>query len=219
VSRRRVDLSLYLIVDPEDCGPAGIGPLLESAIAGGVTAVQLRQKQASTRQAVAHARRVRAMLEPRGIALVVNDRVDVALAAGIDAVHVGQDDMDPHDVRRVMGPDAIIGLSLWEVGQSSGAEPAIVDYVGIGPVFPTQGKLDAVAPLGIAGFREIQSRVRVPAVAIGGIDATNVASVVRAGADGVAVITAICRAVDPRAAAHALANGVRLGRSPATALA
>jgi thiamine-phosphate pyrophosphorylase len=209
IARRAIDLSVYLLVDPD---ALDVEMLLEEAIHGGVTAVQLRQKSASTRRMIDDARRLRAWLAPYGIPLIVNDRVDVALAAGADGVHVGQDDMSPEDARRLVGRDMIVGLSLWDMSQATSVDRAIVDYVGIGPVYPTTGKLDAVAPVGLDGLAAIRARVDVPAVAIGGIDATNAAAVIQAGADGVAVITAICQARDPRAAARALADAVHAGR-------
>ncbi len=217
MSRSNLDLSLYLIVDPDACRAFGVEVLLDQAIEGGVTAVQLRQKHASTRRMIEAAVQVRGVLAKKHIPLIVNDRVDVALAAGADGVHVGQDDMTAGEARRLVGPGAIVGLSLWAVEQTEAIEPGLVDYVGIGPVFPTSGKADAVTPIGLEGFTAIRSRVDVPAVAIGGMDAPRAELVTRAGADGVAVITAICFAPDPGSAARALAEAVRRGRSAAVA--
>lgn len=205
------DPAVMLLADPS----VASGPLpdiVARAVLGGVTMVQLRVKDAPIRGHVELARALVALLRPRAIPLVVNDRVDVALAAGADGVHVGQTDLHPRDARRLMGPDALIGLSLANPAQADALDPALLDYVGIGPVFATSTKPE-LEPMGLAAFRELRARVPLPAVAIAGIDAGNAADVAAAGADGVAVVSAICAADDPRAAARAIADAVKAGRA------
>lgn len=201
-----VDLSLYALLDP---AVAGGRPLAELArlVAGHATLVQLRDKHGSTRAMVEEARRLRALLEP--VPFVVNDRVDVALAAEADGVHLGQDDMTAAEARLLLGKTAIIGLSVKTVAQAREAPLELIDYVAIGGVYATTSKDNTAAPIGIAGLREVVGAVRMrepdfPICAIAGIDASNAAEVIAAGADGVAVISALSRAPDPRAAAREL---------------
>jgi thiamine-phosphate pyrophosphorylase len=201
-----VDLSLYALLDP---AVAGGRPLAELArlVAGHATLVQLRDKHGSTRALVEEARRLRALLEP--VPFVVNDRVDVALAAEADGVHLGQDDMTAAEARLLLGKTAIIGLSVKTVAQAREAPLELIDYVAIGGVYATTSKDNTAAPIGIAGLREVVGAVRMrepdfPICAIAGIDAGNAAEVIAAGADGVAVISALSRAPDPRQAAREL---------------
>ena len=201
-----VDLSLYALLDP---AVAGGRPLAELArlVAGHATLVQLRDKHGSTRALVEEARRLRALLEP--VPFVVNDRVDVALAAEADGVHLGQDDMTAAEARLLLGKTAIIGLSVKTVAQAREAPLELIDYVAIGGVYATTSKDNTAAPIGIAGLREVVGAVRMrepdfPICAIAGIDAGNAAEVIAAGADGVAVISALSRASDPRQAAREL---------------
>jgi len=201
-----VDLSLYALLDP---AAAGGRPLAELArlIAGQATLVQLRDKHGSTRAMVEEARRLRALLEP--VPFVVNDRVDVALAAEADGVHLGQDDMTAAEARLLLGQTAIIGLSVKTVAQAREAPLELIDYVAIGGVYATTSKDNTAAPIGIAGLREVVGALRMrepdfPICAIAGITAANAAEVIAAGADGVAVISALSRAPDPRQAAREL---------------
>jgi len=203
-----VDLSLYALLDP---AVAGGRPLAELArlVAGHATLVQLRDKHGSTRALVEEARRLRALLEP--VPFVVNDRVDVALAAEADGVHLGQDDMTAAEARLLLGKTAIIGLSVKTVAQAREAPLDLIDYVAIGGVYATTSKDNTAAPIGIAGLREVVGALRMrepdfPICAIAGIDASNAAEVIAAGADGVAVISALSPAPDPRAAARELRN-------------
>ena len=209
-----VDLSLYALLDP---AVAGGRPLAELArlVAGHATLVQLRDKHGSTRALVEEARRLRALLEP--VPFVVNDRVDVALAAEADGVHLGQDDMTAAEARLLLGRTAIIGLSVKTVAQAREAPLELIDYVAIGGVYATTSKDNTAAPIGIAGLREVVGAVRMrepdfPICAIAGIDAGNAAEVIAAGADGVAVISAVCAADDPRGAAARFVTLIRAAR-------
>ena len=196
-------LRLHLVTDSALCGARGILAVVEAAVRGGVTCVQLREKSLDTRAFVERARALKAWLLPLGVPLLINDRVDVALACGADGVHVGQNDMTPEDVRRLM-PRGLIGLSVESLAQLAAAERAPVDYYGISPVFATRSKHDAAPALGLPGLRAIRAGTRRPLVAIGGIDASNAAQVMAAGADGLAVVSALCSSADPEAAARDL---------------
>jgi len=202
--RGNLDLGVYLVTDR----PAFLGrdPLevVAAAVAGGASVVQLREKRATTRQFVELARALLGLLRPLGVPLIINDRVDVALAAGADGVHVGQDDMDPRDVRELIGPDKILGLSVTGADEARAARGMPVDYLGAGPVFATATKKDAGAPQGISGLATMLALAEVPVVAIGAITADNAAAVMDAGVSGLAVVSAICSAPDPRAAAQVL---------------
>ncbi|PRD64099.1 thiamine phosphate synthase, partial [Malikia granosa] len=180
IARIDARLRLHLVTDAVQCGERGLLAVVQSAVRGGVTCVQLREKSLDTRAFVERARALKALLSPLRIPLLVNDRVDVALAAGADGVHVGQSDMAPQDVRRLM-PGALIGLSIESWQQMHEAERAPVDYYGISPVFATSSKADAAPALGLAGLQQLRRMTARPLVAIGGIQVGNVAAVMAAG--------------------------------------
>ncbi len=209
--RPRFDLSLYLITDPVMTARRGLLDTVAAAVDGGVTLVQLRDKDGPIPELIASGRALQALLAPRGIPLIVNDRADVAQAIGADGLHVGQGDLTPARARAILGPRAIIGLSLTDESQAATVDAA-VDYVGLGPIFPTGTKADAAAALGEARFAAFRKRLSLPVVAIGGLTAANAARAIAAGADGVAVVSAICAAPDPRAAARALRAAVDAAR-------
>jgi thiamine-phosphate pyrophosphorylase len=203
-----LDLRLYALVDPAVAGGRALTDLA-ALIGASATLVQLRDKHSGTRAMVEEARTLRAVLEPVGVPLLINDRIDVALAAEADGVHIGQDDMSPADARLLLGRTAIIGLSLSTVQHAREAPLDLIDYVGIGAVYPTGSKDDASTPIGVAGLREIVQVVRArnpafPICGISGINSSNAAEVIGAGADGVAVISALSRAADPAQAARDL---------------
>ena len=203
-----VDLRLYALVDPAVAGGRKLADLA-GLIAGSVTLVQLRDKHGSTRAMVEEARALRGVLEPAGVPLLINDRVDVALAAEADGVHIGQDDMAPADARLLLGRTAIIGLSLSTVQQAQAAPLELLDYVAIGGVYGTTSKDNTSTPIGISGLRAIVQAVHARKAqflicAISGINAGNAAEVIAAGADGVAVISALSLAGDPAKAAQDL---------------
>jgi thiamine-phosphate pyrophosphorylase len=203
-----LDLRLYALVDPAVAGERALTDLA-ALIAASATLVQLRDKHSGTRAMVEEARALRAVLEPAGVPLLINDRIDVALAAEADGVHIGQDDMSPADARLLLGRTAIIGLSLSNVQQAREAPLDLIDYVGVGAVYPTGSKDDASTPIGVAGLREIVRVVRArepefPICAISGINSGNAAETIVAGADGVALISALSLAPDPGKAAREL---------------
>lgn len=197
-------LRLQLVTDRELCGARGVETVVRAAVQGGASCVQLREKTLATRDFVACARALKALLAPLGVPLVVNDRLDVALACGADGVHVGQGDMPAAELRRWL-PHAIIGLSIESVEQLRAAEQDdAVDYYGASPVFATSTKTDTAPALGLHGLQALRVLTRRPLVAIGGINAGNAAQVMAAGADGLAVVGALCAADDPAAAARRL---------------
>ncbi len=204
-----VDLRLYGLLDPERANGRDLAMLARAVVAGGVTLLQLRDKHGATRAMIAHARAIKAAIAGSGVPLLINDRVDVALAAGADGVHVGWDDMPPEDARRLLGRRAIIGLSIKTGKQANDAPLERIDYVCIGGVFETNSKDNPDPPVGPDGLRALAGLVRarrpdLPVGAIAGIDERNAATVIAAGADGVAVISALSMAIEPKSAAARL---------------
>jgi len=198
------DLSLYLVTDRRLSLGKTTCEVVAEAIAGGVTAVQLREKHCSTREFIDEARLVKKLLQGTAIPLIINDRIDVALAVEAEGVHLGQQDMSISDARRLAGSRLIIGISAESLADALRAEAEGADYIGISPVFATATKTDTAKPLGLAGIRLIREAVRLPLVGIGGISVDNAIEVLRAGADGVAVVSAVVSAPCPRSAAAAL---------------
>jgi len=204
-----LDLRLYALVDPERANGRALADIAGQVAAGGATLVQLRDKNAGTRRLVEEARAIKEALQPAGVPLVINDRVDVALAAKADGVHVGQDDMAVADARRLLGRDAIIGLSVKTVEQARAAPLELLDYVAVGGVFATASKDNPDPPVGTDGLSRIAAVIRgrapdMPICAIAGIDHANAGAVIAAGADGVAVISALSMSADPTGAARDL---------------
>ena len=200
--RPAVDWGLYLVTGRDFCLGRPVERVIEAAARGGVTAVQLREKNCTTREFVALGRRVKKLLAPLGLPLFINDRSDVALAVAAEGLHIGQSDMPCPDARRLMGDDALIGLSVDTPEQALAAEELDVDYLGVGPVFPTQTKKDTSPELGPEGLRALRGRSRHVLIGIGGLDALNSGEAIAAGADGIAVVSAICSADDVEAAAR-----------------
>ena len=209
----RLDLSVYLITDRTLCGARGVLDTVREAIAGGVTIVQLRDPEAKTRALVEEARALAALLRPAGIPFIVNDRVDVALAADADGVHVGQKDMTVADARRLIGGNRLLGLSITSEADLDGADLVGVDYLGVGPIYASATKPDAAPPIAIGGLRAVAERTSLPIVAIGGLHAGNAEEAIGAGARGVAVVSAICAAPDALVATAELAKVVAAARA------
>jgi thiamine-phosphate pyrophosphorylase len=202
---RRVDLTLYLVTDTVLCGSRGVAATVERALRGGVTVVQVRDPQAPDDEFVRLGRSVAAALAGTGVPLIVNDRVHLVEAIGADGAHVGQGDLDPVEARSLLGPDAVLGLSvqtLTHVDLAAGLPPGTVDHLGVGPVWWQATKPDAADPGGLDTLAAIVRRSPVPCVAIGGIDASRAPLVRSTGAAGVAVVSAICGQPDPAAAAR-----------------
>lgn len=204
----RIDYSVYLVTDRSLARGRPLAEIVAAAVAGGATCVQLREKELGTRALFEEARHLLAILRPLGVPLIVNDRMDVALAVGAAGVHLGQQDLPLPEARRLAPPGWIIGMSAESVDDAVRAAREGADYIGVSPVFATPTKADAAAPLGLEGLRAIRAAVPVPLVAIGGIHLGNAREVLRAGADGLAVVSAIVAADSPRAAAAALRREV-----------
>ncbi len=188
---------VYLVTDNRLCGPQGVEQVVSQAAAAGLCCVQLREKTTPTGLFIARAQRVKNILAPHHIPLIINDRVDVALAVGAAGVHVGQSDMPPEIARRLLGPEAIVGLSVESWADVEKAQDLDVNYLGISPVFSTATKTDTKNPWGIDGVARMAAFSRHPLVGIGGLDAHSLGAVVQAGADCIAVVSAICAAPDP----------------------
>ncbi len=208
----RIVYTLYLVTDRALARGRPLADIVRAAVAGGVTCVQLREKACGTRDFLAEARALRAATRELGVPLIINDRVDVALAAEADGVHLGQQDLPVADARRLGPPGWIIGVSAESVADAVRAAGEGADYLGASPVFATPTKTDHAAPLGLAGLQAIRAAVKIPLVAIGGIHAGNAREVVQAGADGVAVVSAIVAAEDPRMAAAELRRKIDAAR-------
>lgn len=195
---------LYFVTDRGLCGDKPLTDVVLQAIRGGAACIQLREKDVTTRFFVEEARQIKALMAPFRVPLIINDRLDVALAVEADGVHVGQDDMPYEIARELMGPAAIIGISVetWEDVQR--AEGLDVDYLGVSPVFATPTKTDTKELWGLEGLIRIRAFSRHPLVAIGGLNPSNAEAVVMAGADGIAVVSAICASPDPFAASQEL---------------
>ena len=206
LDRLRTALRLYLLADAGLVRVESLPLVVAGAIRGGVTAVQLRAKTATTLELLELARDLNAICRARGVPFIVNDRVDVALAAeanGAHVGHIGEEDLSPHDARRLLGPDAIVGVSVGTPQEAHMATTQGASYVSAGPMFATSTKTNAGPAAGEALLRSVRAATRLPLVVIGGITPQRSAALFSAGADGVCVGAAIVRAPDPEAAARA----------------
>ncbi len=188
---------IYLVTDEAACQGRSLESVVASAARAGAVWVQLREKTAGTRVFLQKALDLKAILKPAGIPLIINDRVDIALASKADGVHLGQSDMPYAHARRLLGPKALIGLSVETWEDVEAAQDLDVDYLGVSPVFSTPTKTDTKAPWGLDGLAGIRGYSRHPLVAIGGIERSNARDLIQAGADSLAVVSAICSATDP----------------------
>lgn len=205
-----LDLSLYLVLDPDLCGGSdGMVRTARLAAENGASVVQLRAPGWKKNQWLATARELKRVLAPLAVPLIINDQVDVALAVDADGVHVGQDDLPAAVVRRLIGPDKWLGLSISNASELAAVPPGLVDYLGIGPLYPTATKSDAAPATGLPAFAELVAATSLPSVAIGGIDLDNCRLPLQAGAQGVAVVSAICGQDDPARCTRALRDAIR----------
>ncbi len=195
----------------------GLEPIAhaEAAVRGGAPAIQLRMKDSPTRRMVEVARELRSLTAASGALLIVNDRVDVALVAGADGAHLGDDDLPLEVARRVVSEGLLLGRSVDDEEQAAAAASAGAGYIGLGPIFPTASKHDTGPIVGVEGLGRVRRRVGLPIVAIGGIGMENAAEVIRAGADGIAVIGAVAQASDPEAATRMLLERIREAKGEA----
>ena len=206
------DLSLYLVTDRSLAGGRDMSWIVHEAVAGGVTMVQLREKDCSTAEFVALARELKSALQPLGIPLIINDRIDVALAVDADGVHIGQSDMPYEMARALLGKNKIIGLSVETMDEVLAANALDVDYIGISPVYATPTKTDTLAPFGLEGIEEVMRLTRHRCVAIGGMNRATIGEVIARGVEGVAVVSAIVAADSPRQASAELVGIIQDNR-------
>lgn len=209
----RLDLSLYLVLDPGLCAAFGMVETAQAAVAGGATVVQLRDKLADTARMIETGRAIKGALSGTGARLIVNDDVEAAIAIDADGLHIGQDDINPVTARRLIGPDMILGLSAETEALAAAIDPLIVDYAGLGPVFATQTKPDHKPALGFEGLARLVRACPVPSVAIGGLNARHARDVFAAGAQGLAVVSAICGTRNPRGAAREITESIGKARA------
>lgn len=201
------DLSIYLVTDTVLCGEFGVPATVSAAVEAGVTVVQLRDPNAGDQEFVDLGRQLAEVLRGTGVPLIVNDRVHLVPAIGADGAHIGQGDLAPGRARELLGPDGLLGLSVQTLAHVDGARSlgqGVIDYLGVGPVWPQSTKLDAAAPAGLQRLREVVEVSPWPCVAIGGIDAGRAGLVRRSGAAGVAVVSAICGQPDVAAATRSI---------------
>ncbi len=202
-------LRLYLVTGIPQGGLDPLLDLAERAIQGGVTVIQLREKEEETRKIVQCARALKDLLKTRGVPLVINDRADIARVAGADGLHLGQEDLPVCEAREIVGAKLFIGLSTHNEEQATGAQHSGADYIGVGPVFQTATKENPEPVIGVEVLRRIVEHSVLPCVAIGGITEENIDSVIQASPAGIAVSAAIAVADDPQKAARELS--VKLG--------
>jgi thiamine-phosphate pyrophosphorylase len=203
---QNIDYSLYLVTDRGLARGRTTFEIVSAAVQGGATVVQLREKDCSTRDFIEQALSIKEFLKDRGVPLIINDRVDVAQAVEADGVHLGQTDMTLEIAKKILSDLMIIGISAESLEDAIEAEKGGADYLGVSPIYATPTKTDTAAPLGLEGLQEIRKAVKLPLIGIGGLNKDNATEVIRNGADGVAVVSAIVAADDPEAAARELKN-------------
>jgi thiamine-phosphate pyrophosphorylase len=200
----KTDFQLYLVTDEAACLGRDFFWVVEEAVKGGVSMVQLREKGLSTRGFIDRARRLKDLLAPYNVPLIINDRVDVALAVNADGVHVGQSDMPVDTLMKMLPPGKIIGLSAENKDNVREAEHWNLSYLAVSPLFATPSKTDTETPWGMDGLKWVKQNSRHPLVVIGGLNAQNTKDAIETGANGIAVISAICSAPSPKKAAETL---------------
>ncbi len=210
--RRKIIWDLYLVTDRR-LSNLPFFQMIKKAVEGGVTIIQLREKSLSTKEFIEEALEVKKIIEGKNIPLIINDRVDVALAVNADGVHLGNEDMPVEIARRILGKKFIIGASAGSVLEAVEKSEKGADYIAVSPVFSTPTKPDAGSPLGLDGIRRIKESVRVPVIGIGGINRENVIDVIKSGADGVAVVSAIVSSPDPEESARELRELIAKAKS------
>lgn len=207
-NKEDLDLSLYLVTDRELCKGDFLKTISE-AVKGGVTVVQLREKDCSTRDFIDLAIQVKGILEPYKVPLIINDRIDIALAVNADGVHIGQSDMPYSIARELLGDNKIIGLSVENIEEAKEANKLDVDYIAISPIFSTPTKDDTAPEFGLDGAKGVVEITKHKVVAIGGINRKNLAQIMQTGIDGVAVVSAIVSYSDPKSASAELLSIIK----------
>jgi thiamine-phosphate pyrophosphorylase len=203
-ARLREALRLYLVTDQPSLKGRTLIDVVQAAVQGGVTSVQLREKHANSRDFYAQAVALMNLLRPLNVPLIINDRLDIALACGAPGLHLGQSDLPVDVARKLLPPEVFIGWSVETMEEVARSATLPVDYLGVSPVFATPTKTDTATPWGLDGLQRIRALTQLPLVAIGGIHLHNATQVIQAGADSLAVVSAICSANDPRAASQQL---------------
>ena len=204
MQKKQLDCSLYLVTDRSLSRGRSTLEIVRAGVAGGVTCVQLREKNCTTLEFIREALSVRDFLYGKRVPLIINDRLDVAMAVAADGVHLGQSDMPLKMAREIVGTDLLIGISAESLEDAIEAAEGGADYVGVSPIYDTPTKTDTAPALGLSGLQAIRRAVDIPLVGIGGLNVDNAASVIDSGADGVAVVSAIVSADDPQSAARRL---------------
>ncbi|MGO5066158.1 thiamine phosphate synthase [Clostridium sp. LCP25S3_F8] len=199
-----INYELYLITDRRFLKGRELKKVIEDAILGGVTIVQVREKDISTREFFKVAKEVKEVTDYYKVPIIINDRLDIAQAIDADGVHLGQKDMPLNIARKILGKDKIIGISVGNVEEALEAENNGADYLGIGTIFPTGSKKDVDAIIGIDGLSQVKNSISIPSVAIGGINKTNFKDVLKTGIEGISVISAILDEDNVRLAANNL---------------
>lgn len=208
-----MDYSVYLVTDRQLSRGRTTLEIVEAAVRGGASCIQLREKDCSTREFIEEAISIRSLLTRYKIPLIINDRVDVALAVKADGIHLGQTDMPCTIARQIVPEEMIVGISVESLDDAITAQKDGADYLGVSPIYNTPTKTDTAKPLGLAGLQSIRSEVNLPLVGIGGLNMGNAAEVIQHGADGVAVVSAIVAADDPEAAARDLNQIVKSAKA------
>lgn len=208
MSLKKIDWRLCLVADAESAGERNILALIQEAVRGGATMIQLRAKTLSLREFLRISLEASKLFKRENIPLIINDRIDIALACQATGVHLGQEDFPLSFARKILGKKKLIGISVNTEEEALEAEKKGADYLGVGPIFPTPSKKDLKQLLGLDGLRRIREKIKIPILAIGGINAKNAREVIKAGADGIAVISAIMGAEDIRRATRELREAI-----------
>lgn len=206
--KHSIDYSLYLVTN-RDLLLEDFFRVIQQAVEGGFKIVQLREKDISAREMITIGKKLKVFLKPLGIPLIINDRVDVAFAVQADGVHLGQADISVRDARKILGKDAIIGLSVETLEQGISAQIEEVNYITASPVFPAKTKKDWVPPWNLADLKQLCSFSKFPVIAIGGIDLTNLDQILNCGVCGVAIISALFSAPCPKVAAQIFSDKIK----------
>lgn len=205
---KHIDLSIYFIADPILCKGRPIVEVVDAALSGGITMLQFRNKHGSREEIISDAKQLLSCARYYSVPFLINDHVDIALEIGADGAHIGQEDLCPYEARRILGPNAILGLTAYTREHYDKIDPDVVDYVGTGPYFPT--KTEKGKPvLGGSAFRDLIKFSPVPVVGIGGITSENMSEVINAGAAGVAMMRSISESSNPKEAARAFVDGYK----------
>lgn len=210
--KEEIDWSLYVVTDRPLAQGRPLTEVVRAAIAGGATVIQLREKDIDTRRFIELGQQLLSITRAADVPLIINDRVDVALAVDADGVHVGQDDMPASIARRLLGPDKLLGVTVSNVEEARQAQTDGADYLGTNAVFATPTKTDTGQPMGLEGLHQVSETVPLPLVGIGGVKIDNAAEVIRAGGAGVAVVSAVVAADDVEAAARRLREVIDAAR-------